>query len=148
MRVLMESQGDVLLNIRTCCLGHPCESKRVTRSAACCEQTDEMFKREWLQSHSRTLEHDGRKWRWHVHQDMRGVGHIDDSKWFSRTNSGVPPLLVTRGICECSSTRICCNTTWIVNSRVGRGRGHDVFGIEPHELVEASGSGVTNLKRA
>jgi hypothetical protein len=37
--------------------------------------------------------------------------------------------------------------TQFVPSRVGRRRGHDVFGIEPHKLVEASGGSVTDLKR-
>jgi hypothetical protein len=56
------------------------------------------------------------------------------------------PPLATRLICGCSLIRICCSTTHIVNSRVGGG-GHDVFGIEPHKLVEASGGVVTDLKR-
>jgi hypothetical protein len=30
---------------------------------------------------------------------------------------------------------------------MGCGRGHDVFGIEPSKLVEASGGVVTDLKR-
>jgi len=31
---------------------------------------------------------------------------------------------------------------------VGGGGSHDMFGIEPHKLVEASGGVVTELKRA
>jgi hypothetical protein len=30
---------------------------------------------------------------------------------------------------------------------MGRSGGHDVFGIEPHKLVEAGGGEVTDLKR-
>jgi hypothetical protein len=56
------------------------------------------------------------------------------------------PRLVIKPICGCSSIRTCCSTIHIVNSRVGGG-GHDVFGIEPHKLVEASGGVVTDLKR-
>jgi hypothetical protein len=37
--------------------------------------------------------------------------------------------------------------TQFVPSRVGRRRGHDVFGIEPHKLVGASRGVVTDLRR-
>lgn len=35
-----------------------------------------------------------------------------------------------------------------VRCRVGCGGGHDVFGIEQHKMVEASGGVVTDLKRS
>jgi hypothetical protein len=53
---------------------------------------------------------------------------------------------VTKPIYECSSILIYCNTTRFVKSRVGSGS-HEVFGIEPHKLAEASGGVIADLKR-
>ena len=143
MRVLMESHGDVSLNVWTCRLGHPGESKGVTRSAACCEQTAEMFKCEWLQPHGRALEHNGREWSRHVHQDTRGVSLIDDSKWVAKAISGVPPFG------HSTQLRVFVDPDLLQYDEVWAAAGtwNDNFAIAPTELVRVSGGVVADLKR-
>ena len=63
--------------------------------------------------------------------------------WVSQTNNGVPPFGFSRPL------RIFIDPDLLQYDEVWAAAGtwNDVFGIEPHKLVEASGGIVTDLKR-
>jgi prolyl-tRNA editing enzyme YbaK/EbsC (Cys-tRNA(Pro) deacylase) len=65
------------------------------------------------------------------------------SYWVSKPKSGVPPFGHTKQL------RVFIDPDLLQYDEVWAAAGtwNDVFGIEPHKLVEASGGGVTDLKR-
>lgn len=64
--------------------------------------------------------------------------------WVSETNGGVPPFG------HSTQLRIFIDPDLLQFDEVWAAAGtwHDVFGIEPHKLVEASRGAITDLKRA
>ena len=66
------------------------------------------------------------------------------SEQVSKPNGGVPPFGHTKQLrVVIDPDLLQCDEVW-----AAAGTWNDVFGIEPHKLVEASGGAVTDLKRS